>query len=123
MQPPLFRVENASTGRIVCDPAAGADTFLTRFLGLLLRRDLGAREGLWIRPCTSIHTLGMAFAIDVVALDRKLMVVDLRRAVKPGRLAFLGRETESVLELPAGRIAEVALRIGDRLGFIAIFRS
>ena len=52
-----------------------ADTSLTRLVGLMGRRRLDAGCGLLIRPSCGIHTFGMLFSIDVVALDRSLRVV------------------------------------------------
>ncbi len=48
-----------------------ADTSLTRLIGLMGRRRLDAGCGLLIRPSSGIHTFGMLFSIDVVALDRE----------------------------------------------------
>ena len=46
-----------------------ARSFLQRARGLLGRAPLAADEALLIRPCSSIHTFGMRFAIDVVFID------------------------------------------------------
>jgi uncharacterized protein len=53
---------------------AVADTGLARLIGLLGRKKLEQGSGLWIQPSSGVHTFGMRFPIDVVALDRKLRV-------------------------------------------------
>jgi uncharacterized membrane protein (UPF0127 family) len=54
----------------------------------------------------------MAFPIDVVFLDRTLRIRSLRSALAPKRLAICLR-AESTLELPAGLVQELGIRIGD----------
>ncbi len=70
--------------------------------------------GLWIVPCEAIHTFGMLVAIDAVFLDRELRVKGLKQNLRPGRLSFCLR-AHSVLELPAGAIANSRTAAGDRL--------
>jgi hypothetical protein len=77
-----------------------ATTRRARLLGLafLDREHLG--EGLLIPRCRSVHTLGMRFPLDLVFLDLRGVVVELRREVVPGRLARCSAAA-AVLELPA----------------------
>jgi uncharacterized membrane protein (UPF0127 family) len=77
-----------------------------RLLGLahLDRWEVGA--GLLIPRCSSVHTFGMRFALDLYFLDRRGEVVAVRRAVPPRRLAFC-RRASAVLELPAGEGGEI----------------
>ncbi len=71
-----------------------------RLLGLshLPREQVG--PGLLIPRCSSIHTFGMHFALDLVFLDREGRVRSVRRRVPPRRLAC-DRRAHSVLELPS----------------------
>jgi uncharacterized membrane protein (UPF0127 family) len=50
----------------------------------------------------------------VLFLARDLEIVDLRRAVKPWRIAACFR-AHSVIELPPGTIAATDTRVGDRM--------
>lgn len=86
-----------------------------RALGLMFRRDLPAGEGLWLRPCDSVHTCFMRFPIDLVFLDGDGTVVRVCRGVRPWRLAFGGRGARSVVEVRSGWLATEAVRPGDRL--------
>lgn len=96
---------------------AVADTHWTRLRGLL---GLGADDfrngdGLWIVPCHGVHTLGMAFPIDVLYLDGALKIIDIKSAVRPWRFTPVLRNATSVLELPSGIVAETNTAIGDTI--------
>src|SRR5690242_20706840 len=93
---------NLDTGAVVASRVAVADTRATRAVGLLTRSGLDAGEGLWIVPSRGVHTWFMRFAIDVVALDARGVVVDRVTALKPWRIRLPRRGTAGVLELPAG---------------------
>lgn len=92
-----------------------AETSLRRAVGLLGHPHLSRDEGIWIKPSSGVHTVGMRFAIDVVGLDAQLRVVRLWPSLKPYRLTAIVPSVRSVLELAAGTIAESGLRLGDQL--------
>jgi trehalose synthase len=78
-----------------------------RLLGLAhLDRD-AAGPGLLIPRCSSVHTFGMRFALDLVFLERDGRPCSVRQAVPPRRLAW-DRRAASVLELPCGQGERVA---------------
>ncbi|HLO94144.1 MAG TPA: DUF192 domain-containing protein, partial [Burkholderiaceae bacterium] len=54
-----------------------ARSFWQRLGGLLVRPRLGAGEGLLLKPCNSVHTCFMRYAIDVIYLDREGRVLKL----------------------------------------------
>jgi uncharacterized membrane protein (UPF0127 family) len=95
-----------------------ANGFLARAQGLLGGAPLASNEALWIRPCNSVHTLGMRYAIDVVFLDRWQRVIAVRQALKPLRLAGV-RRAHSTVELKAGTAAALGVSIGSRLERVA----
>lgn len=96
---------------------AVADTHWTRFRGLLGFRSSDFRNGsgLWITPCHGVHTLGMAFPIDVVYLDQGLTVIDVQHALRPWRFAPIRTRAASVLELPCRTAAETRTAVGDKI--------
>src|SRR5271163_4317452 len=83
-----------------------ADTSLSRLVGLAGRRRLDAGCGLLISPSSGIHTFGMLFAIDVIALNKSLRVVKLWQRLPPFRITSISLKVHSVLELPAGEISK-----------------
>jgi hypothetical protein len=106
---------NQSKATVIGDKIAVADSFLTRFLGLMGKRSLAAGSGLWITPSSGVHTCWMRIPIDVVALDRNLRVVRIDHVVHPWRLCGLSLKTHSVLELASGQILACGLEVGDIL--------
>ena len=95
-----------------------ADRFWSRALGLLVGKPLDLAEGLLIAPCSSIHTLGMRYPIDVVFLDRDAHVVRVCAHVAAGRMR-IARGAYGVLELRAGIAARHGLQHGTRLASLA----
>lgn len=73
-----------------------AESFLERFRGAKLS---AAGHGVVLRR-SAVHTMGMSFAIEVVAVDRKGRVAEVR-TLAPNRFAWF-RGTSYVVELPAG---------------------
>jgi uncharacterized protein len=73
-----------------------------RLLGLAwLDRDQ-AGSGLLIPGCSSVHTFGMRFELDLVFLDREGRPRSVRRRVPPRRVVF-DRGAAAILELPSER--------------------
>lgn len=92
-------------------------TFRARLRGLLGRNALSPGEGLLLRPCRAIHTIGMRFAIDAVFLDREFRVTRVCRDVRPGRLFVSGGpRAAAVLEMAAGH-APAGLEPGAAVTF------
>jgi hypothetical protein len=79
----------------------------------LLGRD-GVDGALLLRPCRSVHTVGMRFPIDVAFCDDELQV--LRVVTMPRhRLSRLVWRSRAVIEAEAGAFARWGLRPGDKL--------
>jgi uncharacterized protein len=73
----------------------------SRLLGLAFLDLDEAGPGLLIPRCSSAHTFGMRFPLDLFFLDREAAVIELRRGVVPRRVANrLG--AAAVLEIPSG---------------------
>ncbi|MGA3201755.1 MAG: DUF192 domain-containing protein [Bryobacteraceae bacterium] len=111
-----LRVANQTRGRILADRADIADTSAKRRTGLLKHSGLERGEGLWIVPCEGVHTFAMKFPIDVIFLSRKKLVLKTRPDMGKRRIA-LSLRAHSVLELPAGMLAETGTVAGDQLEF------
>jgi len=74
--------------------------FRARLLGLacLERDEVG--PGLLIPRCSSVHTFGMRFSLDLFFLDGDGAVLAVRRTVRPRRFAHCWH-ARAVLEIPA----------------------
>lgn len=108
-------IQNQTRDTVVCQKAEIASTLLSGLKGLLGRKQLEPGTGLLIRPSSGVHTWGMRFVIDVVALDRRMQVIGVWHLVKPNRICALSLRTWSVLELPAGQIQATGTARGDQL--------
>ena len=95
-----------------------ADTSLTRLFGLAGRRRLDAGCGLLIRPSSGIHTFGMRFAIDVVALTRDLRVLRVWHRLRPFRVTSVNLGIHNILEIGAGEINRCKIEVGDQLEIV-----
>jgi uncharacterized membrane protein (UPF0127 family) len=76
---------------------AAADTLWARLRGLAFAPPRGP---LHIPRCRSVHTFGMRFRLDLLFLDEEGRVIELRRAVPPGRFVRCPGAA-AVLELPS----------------------
>jgi uncharacterized membrane protein (UPF0127 family) len=108
---------NTNTGVVVADKVAVAASHAARTVGLLGRSGLDEGEALWIVPSRGVHTWGMRFAIDIVALDERGVVVDYVSRLKPWRIRLPRRGTTGVLELPAGTLAASGTALGHQFTF------
>ncbi len=101
-------------GVVVCERCLVADRPLSRMKGLLGRSELPPGEGIFIRPCRSIHTFFMRFPIDAVFVDRAGVVKKIVTNLKPWRTAG-ARCAHAVVELAAGEAERRDLAPGDHL--------
>jgi len=111
----VLRLVHPRTGRVLAERLLVPRTFLGRGVGLMLRRQLQPGTGMWIVPCSGIHTFFMRFAIDAVFVDRRLRIVRVRLGLAPWRLVPLVLGGHSVIELPAGTLAGLRLERGEAL--------
>jgi uncharacterized membrane protein (UPF0127 family) len=95
-----------------------ANTFWSRFKGLMRAAPLNHREGLILVGEKSIHTFFMRFSIDVVYVDKGYTVIRADAHVAPNRVGPIVTRAAYVLEMPAGVIAATATQTGDRLNFM-----
>ena len=82
--------------------------------GLLGRSGLDPAEGLLIKPTNSVHMFFMRFPIDVVFLDRDMVVRKVVETLRPWRMTAC-RGARAALELPAGAAGRRGIAVGERL--------
>ena len=82
--------------------------------GLLGSPPLKENEGLLIVPCSSVHTFGMSYAIDLVFLDKQFTIVKTVSALKPWRMAA-SNAAFMVLELATDSLDNLQLSNGQIL--------
>lgn len=93
-----------------------ADSYFLRLRGLI-GRDVDKLGGLWIKPCSQIHTYFMSFPIDAVYISKDGTVLRVDSNLEQGKMFAHVKSAKTVLELPAGRAAELGIEAGNKLVF------
>lgn len=103
-----------SDGRLIVPKAWRADRPWSRLRGLLGREPLrlDRAEALWLVPCSSIHTIGMRYSLDLVFLDRKGGVLDCQEHVQPWRMRR-ARGAHQTIEFASGALRHLSPKQGD----------
>lgn len=105
---------NQSRNTLLATEVQIAATFFSRLRGLLGKPGLAAGSALVIRPCNSVHTIGMRFPIDVLFVGADQRVKKAAERLGPWQVAWAAGAA-FVIELPAGVVAAGQTRAGDLL--------
>jgi uncharacterized protein len=62
-----------------------------------------------------MHTLSMAFPIDIVFLDRADIVIKTQASLKPWRLSAMVFGARKAIELAAGSVIRAETVVGDHI--------
>lgn len=98
-----------------------ADSFLSRFLGLMFKRSIDKGLVLKIPPGrgrrgSGIHMFFMRIPLDVLFLDENKKVVD-KIHLKPWQVYNPKKPARFVIELPEGTFKASKIDMGDELDF------
>jgi uncharacterized membrane protein (UPF0127 family) len=93
-----------------------AEKVLERMQGLLFRKPLKSDEAVLIRPCSSIHTIGMSYPLDIVFIDTQGIVLKAIENLRPMRMAF-AMNAYATIEFYTGEIERLAIKSGDTLSW------
>jgi uncharacterized membrane protein (UPF0127 family) len=109
-----IKIINITRGTDLITRGEMALNFWRRLKGLLFTDSLLCGQGIVIKPCSSIHTIGMSYYIDILFVNAEDIIVKSVVAMKPYRMA---RCTDSifVIELPAGTVQRTGTQIGDKV--------
>lgn len=109
----LVRIKNEDRGLILAERAWHATGFFERGRGLL-GRTLAPGGGMVLEPCTSVHSLGMGYALDLLFVDAAGVVRAVEH-LKPWGFSGIHLDCRLVVELPEGAAGDT--RPQDRLTF------
>ena len=128
------RLIHQPSNQVLAEEVLTAHSFAERACGLLGRKNLNADQVMWIKPCSSIHTVFMKFPIDVMFTDKNLHIQAVHENIAPGKILCGGgtalfplfwifhpaaynfkfkRKLNSVFEFKAGRLKPFNLKTGD----------
>lgn len=113
-----MKVTNITKNCLIADKVASAHGLFSRIKGLLGRKGLDEQEGLFIKPCTQIHTWFMRFPIDVLFIDKNDVVIHLINDMRPFRISGLYFASKGVLELASGVINRTKTEVGDSITIV-----
>jgi len=95
-----------------------ADSFLTRFAGLMFQKKLTQGTGLLLVPCNSVHMCFMRFSIDVIYIDKDYKILKVVKNLKPWIGLSICTKAWGTLELAAGEAESYGFVVGKRLTLI-----
>jgi uncharacterized membrane protein (UPF0127 family) len=101
-----------------------AQNFTQRLLGLAWMQDkmMQNHEALCLESCTSVHTFGMFFDLDLVFLSQDNRVLGLRKGLKPNRVSFSPKGTAKILEFKGKSIEMLGISLAESIEFDSITR-
>lgn len=101
--------------KLVAHMVLKADTFGTRFIGLMNRKTINKNEGLLLINCSSIHCFFMKFTIEAIYLSTDMKVL-YKETIKPWKIGKIVKGCTHVLELAEGTAKDIL--IGDNIVFV-----
>ena len=124
----LVRALNRTRGTVLCERLEDAGGHAGKSRGLLGRDGLAPGSGMLFvagrfEPFMWMHMFFMAFAIDIVFLDRDDRILRINRALKPWRVSSLVVGARKALELASGAAALSFAAPGDQIVFESASRS
>ncbi len=102
--------------KVISESAELADSFLSRFLGLMGKTDIPPDYCLILTPCSSIHMAFMKIPLDVAYLDRSGVVIALEFNLQPWSIGKIHKGAYTVLEAGVEGMVRT-LKVGDTVSW------
>jgi uncharacterized membrane protein (UPF0127 family) len=106
---------DAASGNVVARSVKRAKNAWQRAVGLLGTAKLDADEGLWLEPCSAVHTIDMRTPVDIVLLNAAHRVLAVMPGVCPMCPMISHPGTAVVIELASGSAARSKVAVGHHL--------
>jgi len=121
----MEKLINESNGKIISRKARHAKNFLEKFFGLMLVRAKEFDYALVFhlekesRLNASIHSMFMLMQIDVLWLDSRKKVVELKQGLKPWVLNVTPKKkAKYVVELRNGTVRKKKIKLGQKINWV-----
>ena len=108
-------IVDLDTGVCLARAPRTAAAFADRLRGMIGRRFDDRLDAMVFPRCNAIHTCFMREPIDLLFLDRGDIALRIDAAVPPWRLCRRARGAATVVEFPAGHLAETGVQTGHRV--------
>ncbi|KUO66570.1 MAG: hypothetical protein APF84_17235 [Gracilibacter sp. BRH_c7a] len=92
-----------------------ANKFTTRLKGLLGSSPLSSFQGLLIKPCKQVHTIGMRYSISIWYVDQKLRIVRIIDDLEPFKISPYVGDSHLIIEFPSKWAEITGSQEGDLL--------
>lgn len=102
-----------SSGECVLNQVKAAESFASRFKGLMFSDPLPDGEGLLFRNCRKIHTHFMKYDLEIIYMNKEYVVVDTE-LIQPGKNGKNVPDASHLVEARAGGLL-CSVGIGDKL--------
>lgn len=109
-------IVNLTRSATMADHVAIAASFQSRARGLIGRTALPEGHALVLHPCRGVHAIFLAFALDVIYLDRDDRAIHIL-CLTPWHVGPIVRQSGTVIELPAGTTARTGTVVGDLIAW------
>lgn len=114
-----MRLVDENSGKVVASEVELADTFWKRLRGLMFRRRFPQGKAMLFKfkkpGRHGIHMFFMRFEIDLVYMDSRFRVVDMKAGIKRWRIYRPKANASYLIELPAGTIHRAGVRVGHEI--------
>lgn len=108
-------LKNLTRKEVLANQVEKTSGFFGRMKGLMGKSSFDQNHVLWIPYCNSIHTFFMRFPIDVIFVDKNLIVKSVYKNIKPWRVLWPIWGASSVFEFSSGHLQKTIIEKGDQL--------
>lgn len=114
-----MRLVDKTTGKVLANRVKLADTFWRRFRGLMFRRRFPRGSAMLFKLFKpgryGIHMFFVRFPIDLLYLNSRFVVVELREGLKPWHMHRPKAIANYLVELPASTVSRLKVKIGHKI--------
>lgn len=109
------RLMNKTKNVVLAEDLKMATSFWSRAQGLIGTKSMTDQEALYFPKSNWIHTCFMSMAIDVIYVDKNMVVKKLQKDLKPWKMAAPVFSARHVIEAKSGFINSKNIEVGDTL--------
>jgi len=110
-------ITNKTKNKILVDKHINCNTYLQKTMGLMFRKFIGIIFTNKKEMLILLHMLYVFYPIDVILLDSKKRVVELKSNFKPFTFWMPKEKSKYILEIRNNKIKETDTEIGDTVIF------
>lgn len=106
---------NTSNKTVLAQEVSLAESFKDRCFGLMWKKSITPDWALHFKRCNWIHTFFVKVPIDVIYVDKNLIVKKIQINLQPSRFPLPVIAASAVFEMRGGSLSAQNIKIGDQL--------